>query len=125
MLDVGEVQEKIRKDKDELGLSEWIESDGEEFSLDLPPTDLQRLSLASGEYMKRRDRKSRINLTKLSNFLQGPKWKLLVFAFTAVALLIKISAGFLGGAFIIIAIVAMAQDLIEPLFDQKKNSMIT
>lgn len=87
ILNEDEVQKRIEKNKDKLGLSKPIKNDGEEFILDLLPTHLQSLSLACGIYLEARYRKSR--LVRLSYFLQSRKWMLLVSAFTVVALIIR------------------------------------
>jgi hypothetical protein len=88
ILNEDEVQKRIEKNKDKLGLSKPIKNDGEEFILDLLPTNLQSLSLACGIYLGAKYRKSR--LVRLSYFLQSRKWMLSVFTFTVAAFIITL-----------------------------------
>lgn len=88
MAKIDEVRKALEKNRAELGLPKEVEFDNRtKYSLNLLPTLLQRLSLACEAYFLVKKQKSR--LVKLSYFLRSRKWVLLVFASTAVALIIR------------------------------------
>jgi hypothetical protein len=91
MLKEDEEQKKIGSNRDGLGLLEPVKLNGkEEYSLDLLPTYLDRLSFACIVYCYARRRSGKGLLVKGYFFLQSRKWILLVIAGTVVALVIQI-----------------------------------